>query len=155
MRRKQMTQLSNQKWFPKIWRTCMHEFMTWFVGIVGAAQPFLPVINEGLKHSKNIIGVEADVGAGFETAEHLLDSKIPIQKIPIDKIDGKQKGLYILVNTLHQLPPDKAKAILEKIARHRNPIVVVEGNNDSLWQVFGMLIIVPMGQQIQQIQTYG
>ena len=46
MKRKQVFQFSNQKWYPSFLKRDMYEFMTWFVGKVNAAKPFLPVISE-------------------------------------------------------------------------------------------------------------
>lgn len=122
----------------------MHEFMTWFVGQIGAAAPFLPVIDEGLQHADRIIAIQMDVGAGFETLAPLLDPKLERQMVDLPRVQADQAGLYVMVNSFHQLKPEEARQMLGLIAAKRQPLAILEGNNDSLWQVFGMLVIVPL-----------
>lgn len=144
MKRKQVPQLHTQPWFPATLRQCMHEFMTWFVNKVGAAKPFLPVVKEGLTHADNIVVIDKPSGAGFEALDPLLDAKIERTYVDPHHFSSALNGLYISVNSFHQFRPEEAKAILSEIALRRQPVVVVEGNNDSLWQVFGMTVIVPL-----------
>ncbi|MBL7900307.1 MAG: hypothetical protein JNJ99_17350 [Crocinitomicaceae bacterium] len=118
--------------------------MTWFVGKVNAAKPFLPVIEEGLKYQKRIVVINKKCGAGFETVDPLIDSKIERAYIESKNFDPIEPGLYLSVNSFHQFNKEEAKEILSRAAKKRYPIVVVEGNNDSLWQVFGMTVIVPL-----------
>lgn len=142
MKRKNAPQITNTSWFPKILTKCIYEFMTWFVSKVSAAKPFLPVVNEGLTYSDQIVIIEKEGGAGFETLDPLLDQSIP--RSFISQEDIGQEGLYLMVNSFHQLNPPEAKNILKKVFEINQPIVIVEGNNDSLWQVFGMTVIVPL-----------
>jgi len=142
MKRKSVRQISNSSRFPKFLKSCIHEFMTWFVGKVGAAKPFLPVLNEGLNYADEIVVIKKDVGAGFETLDPLIEKSIPRVFISEDEIG--QKGLYIMVNSFHQQEPEIAKKILKEVSEIKQPLVIVEGNNDSLWQVFGMTVIVPL-----------
>lgn len=144
MKRKQIPQISNQKWFPLVIKNCMYEFMTWFVNKVNAAKPFLPVINEGLRHEQKIIAIRMNVGAGFETLIPLLDKNIAVEDVFIENFNAEKKGLYVCVNSFHQLDKSKAFEILDRVSKSGNSIVIVEGNNDSLWQVFGMTVIVPL-----------
>lgn len=139
-----MPQISNSKWFPGFLRGCMHEFMTWFVQRVNAAQPFLPVVEEGLKYTNGIVEVKMNVGAGFETLDPLVPAEIPRSHIEVNNFNAEQEGLYVFVNSFHQLDRIKAFEVLSTIARNNRPVVVLEGNNDSLWQVFGMVVIVPL-----------
>ncbi len=144
MKRKQVTQITNTKWFPKFLTRCVYEFMTWFVNKVNAAKPFLPVIEEGLQHSNRIIVINKICGAEFETVDHLIDSKI--ERVFIDSNDfvANEEGLYLSVNSFHQFNEREAKEVLAMVSQRNQPIVIVEGNNDSLWQVFGMIVIVPL-----------
>lgn len=144
MKRKHAPQFTNAKWFPKFLTTCIYEFMTWFVGKVNAAKPFMPVIEEGLRYSNKLVILDKKCGAGFETVTDLIDKKIERNFVDAQNFSGKEQGLYLSVNAFHQFKPNEAKAILTKVAQHKQPIVVVEGNNDSLWQVFGMTVIVPL-----------
>ncbi len=144
MKRKQAPQISNSAWFPKFLTRCVYEFMTWFVGKANAAKPFIPVIEEGLQYSDKIVVVDQKMGAGFETVDNLIDQGISRTYMNPDQVNGEQSGLYVCVNSFHQLPPERAKNLLMSVAKHGHPIVVVEGNNDSLWQVFGMTVIVPL-----------
>jgi hypothetical protein len=144
MRRKQIPQITNAKWFPKFLTRCVHEFMTWFVNKVNAAKPFLPVIEEGLLHENRIVVINKKGGAGFETVDHLIQSKFDRTSVDSTNFSASEKGLYLSVNTFHQFNIQEAKAILTEVSHKRYPIVVVEGNNDSLWQVFGMTVIVPL-----------
>jgi len=144
MKRVHIPQISNQTWFPSFLRQHIHEFMTWFVGKVGAAKPFMPIIEEGLQYADQIIEIEQTVGAGFETIIPYLDAAVPIKTVGLKGFSVNQKGLYISVNAFHQLRETEAQYLLEEIAKSRNPVAIVEGNNDSLWQVFGMTIIVPL-----------
>ena len=142
MKRKSVVQFSNSSWFPVVLKRCIYEFMTWFVGKVGAAKPFLPVVNEGLNYADKLVIIKKDVGAGFETLDPLIKDSIPRTFVSEDEIETK--GLYIMVNSFHQEKPENAKEILRKVSDIKQPIVIVEGNNDSLWQVFGMTVIVPL-----------
>ncbi|MBK8055746.1 MAG: hypothetical protein IPK35_21345 [Saprospiraceae bacterium] len=118
--------------------------MTWFVVKVNASKPFIPVIEEGLKHANQIIVIDKKCGAGFATVDHLIDGKIKRVKVDADNFEATEEGLYLSVNSFHQFTVKEAKEILAQVSKNRQPIVVVEGNNDSLWQVFGMTVIVPL-----------
>ena len=118
--------------------------MTWFVVKVNASKPFIPVIEEGLKHANRIMVIDKKCGAGFETVDHLIDGKIKRVKVDADNFEANEEGLYLSVNSFHQFTVKEAKEILAQVSKNRQPIVVVEGNNDSLWQVFGMTVIVPL-----------
>jgi len=144
MKRKEIPQLTNQEWFPPILKLYINEFVTWFVGKVNAAKPFLPVVNEGLKYADKIIAMQMNVGAGFESLAPLLDKNIPVEEVMLKNFTADKKGLYISVNAFHQLKPDEALDVLDKISASGNPVVIVEGNNDSLWQAFGMTVILPL-----------
>lgn len=144
MKRKQAPQITNAKWFPNFLTRCVHEFMTWFVNKVNAAKPFIPLIEEGLQHAERIIVINKKCVAGFETVDRLLDEKIKRVFVDADNFTASEEGLYLSVNSFHQFSVDEAKDILKQIAENKQPVVVVEGNNDSLWQVFGMTVIVPL-----------
>lgn len=144
MKRKQAPQITNAKWFPNFLTRCVHEFMTWFVNKVNAAKPFIPLIEEGLQHAERIVVINKKCGAGFETVDRLLDEKIKRVFVDADYFTASEEGLYLSVNSFHQFSVDEAKDILKQIAENKQPVVVVEGNNDSLWQVFGMTVIVPL-----------
>jgi hypothetical protein len=144
MKRKQAPQITNAKWFPNFLTRCVHEFMSWFVNKVNAAKPFIPLIEEGLQHAERIIVINKKCGAGFETVDRLLDEKINRVFVDADHFTASEEGLYLSVNSFHQFSVDEAKDILKQIAENKQPVVVVEGNNDSLWQVFGMTVIVPL-----------
>jgi hypothetical protein len=146
MKRKQVFQFSNQNWYPSFLKRDMYEFMTWFVGKVNAAKPFLPVISEGLQHApvKQIINIDSKIGAGFETVKDLITEKPEVLNLPIENFQTSNSGLYLFVNSFHQLKPEHARNYLQEIAKSRNAVVVVEGNNDSLWQVVGMTVFVPL-----------
>ncbi|MGB5394534.1 MAG: hypothetical protein WBN16_09820 [Lutimonas sp.] len=144
MKRKQAPQISNSKWFPNFLTRCVHEFMTWFVIKVNAAKPFIPLIEEGLQHAERIVVINKKCGAGFETVDRLLDEKIKRVFVDANNFTASEEGLYLSVNSFHQFTLDEAKDILQQIAENKQPVVVVEGNNDSLWQVFGMTVIVPL-----------
>lgn len=118
--------------------------MTWFVNKVQAAKPFIPVIEEGLKYANQIVILETKTGAGFETVDHLINPKFPRIEVQLKGYQGTENGLHISVNSFHQLRPHEAKALLRNISERKQPLVVLEGNNDSLWQVFGMAVIVPL-----------
>lgn len=122
----------------------MYEFITWFVNWVHAAKPFLPVINEGLEHESSIVAIQMDVGAGFETLQPLLKKEVEVQEVSLTNFNTDKKGLYVSVNGFHQLNKTQALDLLNKVSASGNSIAIVEGNNDSLWQVFGMTVIVPL-----------
>lgn len=146
MRRKQITQFINTKWCPQQIKKLCSEFLSWFVVKVNATKPFIPIIENALTESKinNIINFEFSIGAGIETVKPYLNQHLAITSIPLSEINTQQRGMYFFVNSFHQLPASSAKKILEKIAKSRNPVVVVEGNNDSLWQLAGMTIFLPV-----------
>ncbi len=118
--------------------------MTWFVNKVNAAKPFVPVIEEGLKHADQIVVVDKECGAGFETVDHLIDEKISRLFVNAENFNASEEGLYLSVNSFHQFSVEEAKDMLKQISHNRQPAVIVEGNNDSLWQVVGMTVIVPL-----------
>lgn len=118
--------------------------MTWFVGKVNAAKPFMPVIEEGLQHANRIVVIDKWCGAGFETVDPLIDSNITRVVVDSENFKATEEGLYLSVNSFHQFTVEEAKNILAQVSKRKQPIVVVEGNNDSLWQVFGMTVIVPL-----------
>ena len=144
MKRKQVPQITNSKWFPAFLTRCIHEFMTWFIHKTRAAKPFMPVVTEGLEHSDRIVVIEKKGGAGFSTLIPFLDDSIETIHVDAHNFKAEESGLYLCVNSFHQNNPAKAKKILQEVAAARQPIAVVEGNNDSLWQVFGMTVIVPL-----------
>ena len=146
MKRKQITQIINVRWFPKLIKILVAEFLSWFVLKVNATKPFVPVIEEILEEtqSKKIINVEFNIGAGIETVKPFLNKEIIIESIPISKFNTSEKGVYLFVNSFHQLNSAKARNILQSIVDSGNPVVVVEGNNDSLWQIVGMTVFVPL-----------
>lgn len=146
MKRKEAPQFLNQPWVPEYLKNMVREFMTWFVGKIGAAKPFMPVIKEGLTYTKSrtILNIAHKSGAGIETVAPYLDSDIVLKPALMDASEEEQEGLYLSVNGFHQLGKEEASRLLTKAATSGNPIAVVEGNNDSLWQVVGMTIFVPL-----------
>ena len=146
MKRKHLPQISNQDWYPKLLKTCMYEFLTWFVSKVHAAKPFMPIIEEGLAHTSThkIINIDQEIGAGIETIIPYLPKTIEVKKIPLQQFNSKEKGLYTCINSFHLLKPNVAKKLISDIANSNQPVTVLEGNNNSLWQLFGMLIFVPL-----------
>lgn len=146
MKRHHVPQFTNQTWFPQYLKNCIFEFMTWFVGKTRAAHPFLPVIKRGLEKTSNstIINIDSQLGAGFETVQPLLDKNVVVKNILLKDFEAKEIGLYLSVNAFHQLKVHEAKDLLTQIAESRNPVAIVEGNNDSLWQVVGMTVFVPL-----------
>ncbi|MBK7807157.1 MAG: hypothetical protein IPJ51_12750 [Saprospiraceae bacterium] len=146
MKRKQVFQFSNQKWYPSFLKRDMYEFMSWFVGKVNAAKPFLPVLEEviGNTQTKTIINIDSKIGAGIETLLPLLPEGSEIINIELEKFSTHNKGMYTFINSFHQLDEKKAAYYLTQIANSGNSVAVLEGNNDSLWQVVGMTIFVPL-----------
>lgn len=144
MKRKQAPQITNASWFPNFLTRCVYEFMTWFVNKVDAAKPFIPVIEEGLQHADRIVVINKRCGAGFETVDQLIDDRIKRIFVYTENFNASEEGLYLSVNSFHQFSVDEAKDLLKQISQNKQPIVIVEGNNDSLWQVFGMTVIVPL-----------
>ncbi|MEM9983513.1 MAG: hypothetical protein AAF804_00325 [Bacteroidota bacterium] len=142
MKRKNAPQISNAAWFPAWLRSCVHEFMTWFVKQIRAARPFLPVVNRGLEHADRLLVIDYQLGAGFETLDPWLDPDIPREIIQEDQIGGE--GLYLVVNSFHQRNPAEAYGLLSRIFELRQPVAIVEGNNDNWWQVVGMTVFVPL-----------
>lgn len=124
----------------------MYEFMSWFVGKVNAAKPFLPVLEEviGNTQTKTIINIDSKIGAGIETLLPLLPEGSEIINIELEKFSTHNKGIYTFINSFHQLDEKKAAYYLTQIANSGNSVAVLEGNNDSLWQVVGMTIFVPL-----------
>lgn len=144
MKRKQAPQITNAKWFPNFLTLCVYEFMTWFVNKVNAAKPFIPVIEEGLQHADRIVVIDKRCGAGFATVDSLLNDKVKRVFVRSDNFTASEEGLYLSVNSFHQFSVNDAKDLLTQISIKKQPVVIVEGNNDSLWQVFGMTVIVPL-----------
>ncbi|MFZ1751411.1 MAG: hypothetical protein WAU01_14525 [Saprospiraceae bacterium] len=146
MKRKQVFQFSNQKWYPSFLKRDMYEFMTWFVGKVNAAKPFLPFLEDIFDKTKKrtIINVDSKIGAGIDTLLPLLSGDTEVINMDVEKFSTEQKGTYTFVNSFHQLDEDRAKHFFSQIAESGNSVAVLEGNNDSLWQVVGMTIFVPL-----------
>ena len=146
MKRKQVFQFSNQKWYPSFLKRDMYEFMSWFVGKVNAAKPFLPVLEEVIGHTqtKTIINIDSKIGAGIETVLPLLPEGSEVINIELERFSTQNRGMYTFINSFHQLDEKKATYYLTQIAVSGNSVAVLEGNNDSLWQVVGMTIFVPL-----------
>ena len=146
MKRKQVFQFSNQKWYPSFLKRDMYEFMSWFVGKVNAAKPFLPVLEEVIGHTqtKTIINIDSKIGAGIETVLTLLPEGTEVINVELERFSTHNKGMYTFINSFHQLDEKKATYYLTQIADSGNSVAVLEGNNDSLWQVVGMTIFVPL-----------
>ena len=104
----------------------------------------MPVIEEGLQHTNKIIAINMETGAGFETVQPYIDPQVEKSSIDMHHFNADQDGLYVMVNSFHQLSPKEAREVLQSVASRRQPIAVLEGNNDSLWQVVGMTIFVPL-----------
>lgn len=111
MKRKHLLQFSNQSWYPTLLKTCMYEFLTWFVSKVHAAKPFMPIIEEGLDHTpfKRIINIDQQIGAGIETIFPYLPKTIEVKNIPLSEFNSSEKGLYTSINSFHQLQSNVAK----------------------------------------------
>lgn len=144
MRRRQLIQITSQPWFPRFLKECVFEFLTWFVNRVNAAAPFLPIVEKALCYSSDMIAVEGCNGAGFETLEPLLPDHVNVHKFGLKNFSVTEKGIYTFVNHFHQLSVDEARGTLQSIVDRNQSVLVLEGNNDSLWQAFGMTIIVPL-----------
>lgn len=144
MKRIHLPQITNSSWFPSFLTRCVHEFMSWFVLKVQASKPFIPVIEEGLTHASQIVVLDHRSGAGFETVDPFIDPTIPRKRAEMRTYHGTEVGLHLSVNAFHQLRAEEALTLLRHIAEQKQPIAIVEGNNDSLWQVFGMVVIVPL-----------
>ncbi|MEM6378426.1 MAG: hypothetical protein AAF705_09440 [Bacteroidota bacterium] len=146
MKRKQITQIINTKWCPQHLKILIAEFLSWFVVKVNATKPFVPVIEDTLENSgyKNIINIDLKIGAGIESLAQFLNPEISISNVPYPEFSADRKGLYLFANGFHQLPEKEAAKVLKTIAENGHPVVVVEGNNDSLWQIVGMTVFVPL-----------
>lgn len=144
MKRINAPQFTSSKWFPKFLKRSIYEFMTWFVHKTNAAKPFLPIINEGLQYSNRLVVIDKKTGAGFETVDPLLDKEIERVYIDPASFHAEQEGLYLSINSFHQFNEQEARKILSDVSHANQAIAVLEGNNDSLWQVFGMTVIVPL-----------
>jgi len=146
MKRKQIPQIINVKWYPKFMKELTAEFLSWFVLKTNATKPFIPVIESILKESQmnRVINIDFSLGAGIDTVQHFLQDEIEVQSIAITEFNTDERGVYLFVNSFHQLDQSKAREILNQIAESGNPLVIVEGNNDSLWQIVGMTIFVPL-----------
>ena len=146
MKRKQITQIINTSWCPKFIKKLVAEFLSWFVVKVNATKPFIPLIESMVNdaHSNQIINIDFNIGAGIESVKPYLKEDIQIKSIPISDFNTDTKGVYLFLNSFHQLNVKQAKEILSQIVNSKNPVVIVEGNNDSLWQVVGMTVFVPL-----------
>ena len=151
MRRKHLPQLTDQRWFPGIWKSLIAEFMTWFVHTVRAAKPFVPVFSEALAQAKSrrVCNVTLSAGAGMECLQPFLPDDLVIEDLPVDVlVKGAAPmagtGLFCMVNCFHRLPAASAREVLMAMSVKRVPIVILEGNNDNWWQAIGMSVIVPL-----------
>ena len=146
MKRKQITQIINSSWCPKFIKKLVAEFLSWFVVKVNATKPFIPLIESMVNdaHSNQIINIDFNIGAGIESVKPYLKEDIQIKSIPISDFNTDTKGVYLFLNSFHQLNVKQAKEILSQIVNSKNPVIIVEGNNDSLWQVVGMTVFVPL-----------
>ena len=107
------------------------------------------MVERGLRHAnaQTIINIDQRNGAGLETLRPHLQPSVRLHNLPLPKVDTnapQTEGLYLSINSFHQLPPQRAAKLLTTLAKTKQPIAVVEGNNDSLWQVVGMLCFVPL-----------
>jgi hypothetical protein len=146
MRRKEIAQISTSNKTPKWLRSMISEFLSWFVLRVNATKPFIPVIEEALEKAdnKHIINIDFGLGAGISTVQPFLESNISVSNLPLEHFTPEKKGVYLFINSFHQLHPNKAIEMLQAIVKNRQSLVVLEGNNDSLWQVVGMTVFVPL-----------
>lgn len=146
MKRKQIKQLINTTWYPKLLKQLTAEFLSWFVLKVNASKPFIPVIDKVLYETeqKSIINIDFGLGAGLDVVKQFLDKNIKITSYPYSEFNTSKLGVYLFVNSFHQLSVNQAKNTLKRICESGNPVVVLEGNNDSLWQIVGMTFFVPM-----------
>ncbi|MEL7118179.1 MAG: hypothetical protein AAFO07_02025 [Bacteroidota bacterium] len=146
MKRKQITQITNANWCPEFIKKLVAEFLSWFVLKVNATKPFIPVIEGVLNETqlKKIINIEFNIGAGIKTVKPFLKEEVVVNSIHISEFNTNENGLYLFINCFHQLKISKARKVLQKITDSGNPVVIVEGNNDSLWQIVGMTVFVPL-----------
>ncbi len=146
MRRKNVKQISHSRVFPKYLKQLMNEFLSWFVLKVNASKPFIPVINEVLNQTnqKKINYIELNAGGGIETVKPFLDENVEVNISDFNEFNVQNIGVYLFVNSFHLLSVDKAIKALNDITEKGHPIVIVEGNNDSLWQIVGMTFFVPL-----------
>ncbi len=114
MKRIEAPQFTASSWFPAFLTQLINEFMTFFVHRVRAAKPFL---------DDDVEIVHADMAAP-----------------PVDQ----ETGIFCSINGFHRLSTDRARQVLAEISAKRQPIVIVEGNNDNWWQAIGMTIFVPL-----------
>ena len=146
MKRKHAPQIMTQKWFPAFLRTLICEFLDWFVLKVNATRPFVPVIRQGLEHARKqrFVVLQQSIGAGFNTVLPVLEEKLEFEFVAPDAFKANQDALYISVNSFHQYRPDQARLLLSEIATQKQAVLILEGNNNNLWQIIGMTIFVPL-----------
>jgi hypothetical protein len=146
MRRRQLFQFSLQHWLPAPIRAGINDFLSFVVGRVGAARPFLPVIEEGLAHAgaRRLVNLEHGLGGSMDQLAPLLPQDVEVSGCAPWDFPGEGPGLRTVINGLHSLPPDEARALLLRAAAAGVPIAALEGNNNNWWQAVGMLVFVPL-----------
>ncbi|MEM6380118.1 MAG: hypothetical protein AAF705_18130, partial [Bacteroidota bacterium] len=72
-----------------------------------------------------------------------LNQDISVKNYSKNNWNTAVQGVYSFINCFHQLSRKEAEKYLNDIVKSNNPVVIVEGNNDSLWQIVGMTIFVP------------
>ncbi|MEM1250274.1 MAG: hypothetical protein AAGK22_28155 [Acidobacteriota bacterium] len=144
MKRIQTFQLTAQPWFPQRLTRLVHEFLLWFVARVGAAKPFLPILEEALERSESgtVYDLSTGVGSGTETVRALLPG-VALERVdPESGFEGE--GVFAVINGFHRLTPTEAELLLRRVTDTRQVVVVLEGNNDHWWQAVGMLFFAPV-----------
>lgn len=145
MKRIQTPQLTAQPWFPKTLTRLVHEFLVWFVTTVGAAKPFLPVLEEALARAgaRRMFDLSTGVGSGADPVRSLLPADVEVQRRDAEH-EVADVGVYTVMNGFHRLRPDEAEELLRRITDRRQVVAVLEGNNDHWWQAVGMLFFAPI-----------
>ena len=146
MKRRQMFQFTDQRWFPPLLSQLVHEFLVWFVGRVHAARPFVPFLMEALDGAaeRRILDITTGAGSGVETLLPELPERVEAVSFQYPDVPADRPGLYTLVNGLHRLPPPEATELFRRLGSSGQPLLIVEGNNDNWWQAVGMLVFAPI-----------
>jgi hypothetical protein len=146
LRHRPVPQVTSQPWCPAGLVALIHEFLVWFVGVVGAARPFVPLVDEAMARagSRRLVDLRTGAGSGAEVLRPLLPDDVAVVPTAAGGASDPGEGARILVNGLHRLDADEAMALVARAFAERRVLLVVEGNDDSRWQAVGMLVFAPL-----------
>lgn len=173
MKKRPNFQLSQSNWVPTVFKKMINEFLDYIVLLVKANKPFLPAIANTETKGKEFYLFAPEVGGSSpllipDLLEAFPDSSITVlsdnlssqrkehlQNLLLHDIhfakmsdlpekSARSERILISINRAHLESDTELSRQIDDMSSKFDQIIIGEGNNKSVRQVIGMLILAPL-----------